>query len=371
MTWMRALLCLCLSALVPLWLPLAHAHDPLDGSLQLMVYQDRLEATVTLGQDAAKQFLHQSHVAEPVIDAILHPRDSALVNLPPLLAAGLVTVGLGDQSLTATRFVAAPSELEVRFLVELPRPHLRRVQVYATYFGTVSDMRAGPLTVGSQVEGKLLSNQLLSPRQPTASVALTSDAASPAAATATFGAFFTLGMEHILSGTDHLLFLGALLLGVRRLRQMLGIITAFTLAHSLTLALAAWHLVALPSRIVEPMIAASIIVACLFNLLRGQRELGTGSRQYLLTACFGLIHGLAFADGLREKMSASPEPAVVLPLLGFNLGIESGQLLVAAAVLPLLFLLRHQQRLAARVEPVLGWTMVVLATVWLAQRLVA
>ena len=144
-----------------------------------------------------------------------------------------------------------------------------------------------------------------------------------------FGQIFLLGVEHILLGFDHLLFLAALLIGIRRAGTMVAVVTAFTAAHSLTLGLAWYGIVDPPERLVEILIAGSIAVIAIGNLA------GVGKRHgWLLAGGFGLIHGLGFFAVL-EALGLDREHAL-LTLLGFNLGVEAGQLaVVAAAWLPL------------------------------------
>jgi hypothetical protein len=154
------------------------------------------------------------------------------------------------------------------------------------------------------------------------------------------------GVHHILSGYDHLLFLLTLLLPavlrrsdgrwrpVPRLRdaarETVAIVTAFTVAHSITLTLAALGMVGLPSRLVESVIALTIVLAALNNL----RPVVT-RRLWLVAFGFGLIHGLGFASALQEL--GLPPDALLLSLLSFNLGVEIGQLAVVALFLPLAF----------------------------------
>ncbi len=163
-----------------------------------------------------------------------------------------------------------------------------------------------------------------------------------------FTSLFRLGMRHIAEGTDHLLFLLALLLpapltvfrsrwagfgGVRHsLLRILKVVTAFTFGHSLTLALAALGLVHVPSRPIEVLIAVSILISAVHAL----RPIFPG-REAGIAAFFGLIHGLAFATTLGELGLGRWER--VASILGFNLGIESMQLIVVAATLPSLVLL--------------------------------
>jgi hypothetical protein len=170
-----------------------------------------------------------------------------------------------------------------------------------------------------------------------------------------FAGAFHLGLRHIADGTDHLLFLLALLLPApllacggrwnrhasvqRSLLQILRIVTAFTLGHSLTLALAAFGLVQLPSRPVEVLIAVSILVSALHAI----RPLFPG-REAAIAAFFGLIHGLAFASALGNLGFSSWYRLV--SLLGFNLGIEAMQLTVVAITLPSLLLLSRTRAYA-------------------------
>lgn len=142
--------------------------------------------------------------------------------------------------------------------------------------------------------------------------------------------FVHLGMEHIWGGLDHVLFLVALLV-VSRLRELLQIVTAFTAAHSITLALAVLEFVELPPRVVEASIAATIVWVAWENL-RGRG----GAHRWRLTFAFGLVHGFGFAGVLREL--ELPAEGILRSLAGFNLGVELGQIAVVAALFPLVAL---------------------------------
>jgi hydrogenase/urease accessory protein HupE len=150
----------------------------------------------------------------------------------------------------------------------------------------------------------------------------------------TYGA---LGIEHILTGTDHLLFVLCLILLVRDLKRLVATVTAFTLAHSISLAAATLGFVHVPAAPVEAMIALSIVfLAC--ELVR---DGGGMARAYpwLVAFCFGLLHGLGFAGALAEV--GLPQGDIPLALLAFNLGVELGQLAFIATVLCLGVLLRR------------------------------
>ena len=139
--------------------------------------------------------------------------------------------------------------------------------------------------------------------------------------------FFKMGIKHILTGYDHLCFLLALLV-VSRLRPLVAIVTSFTIAHSITLLLAAFEIVRLPTRFIECSIALTIVYVAVENLMRSEYR-----HRWKLTFFFGLIHGFGFANTLNPQ--ELPVQAKAKCLLVFNLGVEVGQLAVVLALLPL------------------------------------
>jgi hydrogenase/urease accessory protein HupE len=173
--------------------------------------------------------------------------------------------------------------------------------------------------------------------------------------------FFKLGMEHILGGYDHLLFLAALLLRGGSLLALLEIVTAFTLAHSLTLALAVLGVVTIPSRVVEPAIAASIVWVAIQNV----RSREPPRRRWLVSFAFGLVHGFGFASALSPL--GLPAWPLARALLLFNLGVEAGQALVVAAALPLLVWMR-QAAWEPRAVRLASVVLALLGTAWFVQR---
>jgi hypothetical protein len=176
--------------------------------------------------------------------------------------------------------------------------------------------------------------------------------------------FIAMGVEHILGGLDHLLFLVALLALARGLWQTAAIVTGFTVAHSITLSLAVLGVVDVPSRIVEPLIAASIVWVAVENLVAPS---GIG-RRWLIAAIFGLIHGLGFASALTELDLA--RDALVRALVGFNVGVELGQIAFVVVVMPPLAWASRPGRLP-RLPQVLSVLVAAIGTVWLILRLLA
>ncbi|NNL54040.1 MAG: HupE/UreJ family protein [Woeseia sp.] len=177
------------------------------------------------------------------------------------------------------------------------------------------------------------------------------------------------GVVHILGGYDHLLFLFLLIIptigmhGIRRrLWRLLGIVTAFTAAHSITLALAALGYVSLPSQWVEVAIAASIVVAGLINVLRPEHHIG-----WQLAFGFGLLHGFGFAGALAELGLGGNQ--LLLQLFAFNVGVEIGQIAVVLASLPLFMAMSLLPRYRKLLVPLMSAGGAGMGIVWVASRL--
>ncbi len=194
----------------------------------------------------------------------------------------------------------------------------------------------------------------------------------------TFLQFLSEGIHHILGGIDHLAFLLALLLPAVLLRKggkwepaprvtdsvkaVAGVVTAFTLAHSVTLSLAALGIIKPSGQLVEIVIALSVLAAALNNI----RPIVTG-RVWLVALIFGLIHGLGFAGALRDL--GLPKGQELLALIGFNLGVEIGQLGVVLLVVPALALMRRYAWYSRWVMPALSALIAIAALYWIVQRL--
>jgi HupE / UreJ protein len=192
-----------------------------------------------------------------------------------------------------------------------------------------------------------------------------------------FVEYLQAGIWHIWSGIDHLLFLLSLLLpAVLQRREhrwqavpqaapaffnILKVVTAFTLAHSITLSLAAFDIIHLPGRLTESAIAASIVVGALNNVFPVVTE-----ARWRIAFAFGLLHGFGFAAVLSEM--GLPQGARLLSLVAFNLGVEAGQLAVVLAVMPFAYLLRGTRLYQGAVMPWGSAAIAGLALVWLIQR---
>lgn len=173
-------------------------------------------------------------------------------------------------------------------------------------------------------------------------------------------AFLALGIEHILTGYDHIAFLIALIVIGLSIREVLKIITAFTVAHSVTLLLAALQVVSPDSRFVEIVIALSICCVALENLLAKQVQY-----RWLLTFAFGLIHGFGFASALQEFIAGKSN--LVLSVVSFNVGVEIGQLMIFVMMLPVLHLLRNKFE-SRRVTAGASVAIFIIGLAWLVER---
>ena len=176
----------------------------------------------------------------------------------------------------------------------------------------------------------------------------------------TFWSFLRLGVMHIFTGYDHLAFLIGLLIVTRNIGSLVKIITSFTLAHSITLALATFDIIVLPSRLTECVIALSIVYVALENLL-GFRAI----ERYRITFLFGLAHGFGFSNVLRDMELSRVH--LGLSLFSFNLGVEIGQLAFVIVLFPLVLYV-VSVRWRRQFQTVVSLLVLCLAVYWFIQR---
>src|SRR5439155_11519187 len=177
--------------------------------------------------------------------------------------------------------------------------------------------------------------------------------------------FVLAGIHHIFIGPDHILFVVGLLLLGGSLFRLLKIVTSFTLAHTITLVLATLRILNPPARVVEPMIALSIIYIGIETLVAHRRERDARAR---IAFGFGLVHGFGFASVLRDF--GLPSAALGWALGSFNLGVELGQACIVLAAAPLLmWLRRHDPAIGRRVVTATSGVIIAAGAYWLVQRL--
>lgn len=306
--------------------------------------------------------------AETRVVLTFNSRDLASVSVEPLanIARAAATIMLDGKALTPRSaagqrddngnselilsYDAIPSARELTFhSLLLPRLPFGHRQAFAL----------------RDAAGNELARRLLSASESEATTSL--DLVGEPAPNESFIGFLLLGIRHILTGYDHLLFLCALLLMCRNARAAALLITCFTAAHSITLGLATFGLVSLQSRLVESAIAASILYVGIENLIYRERAIRA---RWVLTFAFGLIHGLGFASVLRELGIGGRGTGAIVPLVGFNAGVEVGQLAVAAVVLPIVWSLRRRPAFVRVGVPAFSALVAVAGASWLVARTV-
>jgi len=217
-----------------------------------------------------------------------------------------------------------------------------------------------------RADGVVLAEELLSANSDSVTIQTDLAKADPAATASrsSFVDFLLMGVKHIWTGYDHLLFLFGLLIVTRNFSSSVKIITCFTIAHSITLAVATLSLVHISSRIVEPLIAISIVYVGIENLLRSDDPKG----RWILTLAFGLIHGFGFASVLRELGVGANGSGIAVPLVSFNVGVEIGQIVIAGLLLPVIWKLRTNPAFVRRIAPAGSAIVALLGSYWFIQR---
>jgi hydrogenase/urease accessory protein HupE len=303
------------------------AHNPMASWSVARFHPDRVELDIELSAESAWMLLRGDPNVAPDVGARL----SELKELAPQL----YKVSGGSAELAPQSVEMEMREEDgVGFLLVYPRSSGEPLRFDADFLRKLPGGHRTTLTV-KDADDKVLRTQVLTA---SSSVLETTDGGSFSSAAASrqssFWSFLKLGLEHILTGYDHLLFLFGLLLACRRFSTAVRIITCFTLAHSLTLALAALDVVSLPGRVVEPLIAASIVFVGVENIVRRDEP----AWRWALTFVLGLVHGFGFAGALKQAgLGSGDASALLVPLFSFNLGVELGQVTVAAILLPLLW----------------------------------
>ncbi|MFN0111501.1 MAG: HupE/UreJ family protein [Blastocatellia bacterium] len=337
----------------------AFAHDPGLSAAVLKLEGDRVNAHLTFAQADIESLVTMDADRDGKIS------EAEFAQAKPQLqslAAEAITVSTSGQ---AVQFDINSIELDdsngIRFNFSFAKPSGETLTIESKLIERLARGHRQYLElIGG---GKLVGSKMLTAGsigyQPTAE-----SLAEAAKAGQSFREFFVLGLEHIAFGFDHLAFLFALLLAGSKLREAAKIITSFTIAHSITLALATFNVVNLASWIVEPMIAVSIVYVGLENIFR--RDI---KNRWLLTFAFGLIHGFGFASVLRELGIGGQGIGAIVPLFSFNFGVEFGQIAIAALVLPIIWKLKQQPNFVPRYVPACSVLIALAGGYWLIERM--
>jgi hydrogenase/urease accessory protein HupE len=329
---------LMLVALVLLLSSTVLAHDPGLSAAEVRILPNRIVAEVSFTPVDLERLQHagsNGYIAEHLLVIKRNQETLKLQN---------VTVQTTDAN-------------SIHFILEFPNPPGAELHLNAIAFEHLPRGHKQFLSVRDS-EGKQLAEHMLSAESQDFTLKTSS-----ASNSTSFPRFLTLGIEHILTGYDHLAFLLAVLLTGGSLLSNARIITSFTIAHSLTLALATFGIITLPATIVEPLIAASIVFVGIENLVRRQLAM-----RWLVTFGFGLVHGLGFASILRELGIGTMGIHGAIPLLSFNLGVELAQISIAALILPLVWKLQQRPSFTLKHVPALSLIITLAGLYWLLTR---
>ena len=327
---------LLLCAFFAAFAPRVEAHDP--GLSRISVIEDGGVLKVSL-EGAASDFA-------PLLSAAESEHRSALL--------GLIDLSGGENTLAPDRtsferlegdprwsmeIEGVPSDRELRLtalaLDRLPRGH-RHYVVFESPAGTVrARALLDEVDPAAVLRAAMVATPAIAITGETSPVVIDEVESEIAPTNTNFRLFVGIGFEHILGGLDHLVFVLAIALTAGTLAARVKMLTGFTIAHSITLALGALGWVVLPGALVEPLIALSIAWLAV-EAWQGKSEARRGgARHFWLTFACGLVHGLGFAGALSE-LGLERGSGFVTSLLGFNVGVELGQILVLLVILPLI-----------------------------------
>ena len=312
------------------WQTDAYSHKTNLSRSQVLVTEDRVEILLTVSaHDLAVAIGIQTDLVAPV------PRLAFEVKHKELIAyfTERLLVSSGNQACREDKpkldYGQLPSDLIVHLEYVCPGLVKRLRLDYLLFFDIDPSHRGIGLLVNGEQSQEFLFDQEVTELEFTV-------LAVPEGLSLSFPLrIFSFGVEHILIGFAHLLFLILLLLVAQRFLELVSIVTAFTIAHSMTLALAWFDIVDLPNRLVEILIALSVAYVAAENIWRRRYQ-----HRWLLVFCFGMLHGLGFYAVLRELDAGGV--GAVTTLLAFNLGVEAGQLAVVAVAYPLVALFQHR-----------------------------
>jgi hypothetical protein len=338
---------------------IAHAHPAPFSYLDLRLVAGGLSGTLTVHDlDAAFE------LKIPDADALLDPAVARRHGpaLATILARRLhLRLDGHDVAVTLDDATPVPDRQGLQFTVRVDGiASPGRVDVETTLF----PYDANHQTFINVYEGDALRHQaILDARH----AAFTYYAGSWQGVGAVLATFVPAGASHIAIGPDHLLFLAGLLLLGGTLPRLAGIVTAFTVGHTVTLSVAALGLYAPPAALVEPLIALSIVLVGVDNLLVGDSPAGSRDLRPWMAGLFGLVHGFGFASVLREF--GLPREALGWSLFGFNLGVEAGQLAFVLPVAAAVAAIRRRSPVVGHRLAMVGSVVVALAgAYWFVQR---
>ena len=332
----------------------ARAHDPGLSAVSLRLTNNHLAIQLTLAKADVETIVWM----DANLDGRVSPEefDSAKAKLEPLAMSALELTVDGKTAGATNATIELDTSDAVHFHFRLPWPNATQLRVKSEILSELPRGHRQYLSFRDD-RHRLLGEQLLDADNNAFEI----NVAAPQSRS--FSRFLKLGVEHILKGFDHLAFLFGLLIVGGTFRSVVKIITAFTLAHSITLALVTFDLVRISPELVEPLIAVSIMYVGIENIFRRDLE-----KRWMLAFTFGLIHGCGFASILRDEKIGLDGQEVLMPLLSFNLGVELGQVALAALVLPLIWQFKDRPSFQPRYMPACSVAVALAGAYWLVER---
>lgn len=348
----RLILFLLLVALV------ARAHEPGLSTAEFRTTRDGIELVLTFAVAEVDNLLGIDNDGDGKVSQLEFDYSKARISG---MTTQAVSVTIDGQALTGETLARMDAQNNIEFTIRYPKSIASNFVYRCVVLSQLPRTHRQFATL-KDASGKVMAERLLNAQND--SLLFPPDNASRPGERKTFAGFVSLGIEHILTGYDHLLFLFGLLLVTRQFASAIKVITCFTIAHSITLAVATFNLVNVPSKIVEPLIAATIVYVGVENIILHGKPKG----RWMLTFGFGLIHGFGFASVLRDLGVASAAGGVAMPLFAFNLGVEIGQIAVAAILLPFIWRFSKNPRFPQRWVPACSVLVALLGAYWFIER---
>ena len=341
-----------------------HAHPVAQGSLEFDLRDDHLmvRARVSNEEVFVASAFEQFQPPAGDLDALFrHHGDYLLRHLQLRAQDRLLKGSVEEISIPEDRAVSGYAGYQLRYSLEGAPPAELVVNhdvLQGIEFAPGNNWTA-TFVVSVRHNGALVREGLLLPQSTPLTIDFAAHAGPALDRSDLFASYLHHGVVHILEGWDHLLFMAALVLAVTSFWELVKVVTAFTVAHTLTLALSTFGLARLPSSFVEPMIALSIVVVAGQNVFYPRSA--RGGRRLLAAFAFGLFHGLGFAGGLLEAMQEMSTTSTTIALGGFSVGVELGHQAVVLPALGLMALVKRPARGPVFNSPLARYGSVVIA----------
>jgi hydrogenase/urease accessory protein HupE len=343
----------------------ASAHDPGLSAANVRIFPDHIEATISFSLADTAEIVDIDRNHDGQITA--EEKDEACAEMRMMEPQG-VELNVDERPVgPTTNFCQFDASGNSAVFYSFPAASFHKLSFRSKWLALLQPGHKQFVTLQDS-SGKAIAERMLSANSDKIVVEIDLEATPTQQRSAPpeahpFRDFLVMGIKHIWGGYDHLLFLFGLLIVIHNFGSAFRIITCFTAAHAITLTVATLNIAALPSRVVEPMIAATIIYVGVENLARRGEPKG----RWLLTFAFGLIHGFGFASVLRQ-LGIGSGGGFIVPLVSFNLGVETGQIIVAALALPFIWRLRQNPAFLKRWVPACSIIIAVLGSIWFIQR---